>query len=52
MAGGGAVFEQFLKGGADGGFVLDAELGEFGERIVIGGNGLVRWLQHERRHGG
>ena len=47
----GAMFQQFLKRGADGGFVLDAELLEFGERIVIGGYGLVRWLQRERRHG-
>jgi hypothetical protein len=36
----GAMFEQFLKGGADGGFVLDAEPGELGERIVIGGSSL------------
>ena len=27
----GAMFEQFVKRGADGGFVFDAELGEFGE---------------------
>ncbi len=45
------MFEQFLKGGADGGFVLDAELGEFGERIVIGGYGLVRGLEGQARHG-
>ena len=28
----GAVFEQLLKGGADGGFVFDAKPGEFGEQ--------------------
>ena len=37
----GAVFEQFVKRGADGGFVFDAEPDKFGERIVIGGNDLA-----------
>ena len=48
----GAVFEQFLKRGADGGFMLDAELGKLGERVVIGGYGFVRWLEGQARHGG
>lgn len=47
----GAVFEQFLKCRANSGFVLDAKLGKFGERIVVGGYGLVRWLQGQTRHG-
>ena len=38
----GAVFEQFVKRGADGDFALGAEPGEFGERIVAAAYGLVR----------
>ncbi len=37
----GAVFEEFLKGEADGGFVLDAEPGEPGQRLVVECHGLV-----------
>ncbi|MGA2174357.1 MAG: hypothetical protein ABSH38_05160 [Verrucomicrobiota bacterium] len=47
----GAVFEQFLKGGSDGGFVGDAQLGKFGERVVIGAHGPLRWLEIQARHG-
>jgi hypothetical protein len=46
----GAGFEQFVKRGADGGFVFDAELRKLGERIVIGAYGLVRWLEGQARH--
>src|SRR5450759_3985201 len=31
--------------------MLDAELFKFGERIVIGGYGLVRWFEGQARHG-
>ena len=31
----GAVFEELLKGEADGAFVFDAELGELGQRFVV-----------------
>ena len=48
----GAVFEQFLKGGADGGFVLDAELGKFGEAGVISGNLFMGGLEIQARHRG
>ena len=48
----GAVFQQFVEGGTDGGFVCDAELGEFGQAVVINDNLLVRGLEVEARHGG
>jgi hypothetical protein len=46
------MFEQFVKGGADSAFVFDAQPGEFGERIVISGYGLVRGLEGQARRGG
>jgi hypothetical protein len=41
----GAMFKQFLKRGTDGGFVLDAELGELRRIVVIGTDNLVRGFQ-------
>jgi len=47
----GAVFEQFLEGGADGGFVGDTQFVKFGQRVVISDYGLVRGLESQARHG-
>ena len=47
----GAVFEQFVKGGTNGGFVFDAELVELRQIVVIGGNGPVGGLESQARHG-
>ena len=41
----GAGFEQFLKGGADSGFVFDAELLEFFKIVVISNDAFVRGLE-------
>jgi hypothetical protein len=41
----GADFEQFLKCGADGGFVLDAEFFKLRQIVVIGTDNLVRGFQ-------
>jgi hypothetical protein len=46
----GAEFKEFLKGGAHGGLVLDAELGKFGQVVVIGSYDFVRGLEFQRRH--
>ncbi len=48
----GTMFEQFLKGGADGGFVFDAELFELGQAFVINEDGLVGGLRGQAGPGG
>ena len=47
----GAGFEQLLEGAADGGLVLDAELGEIGQGLVVKGDWFMGWLQLEAGHG-
>ena len=40
----GAVLEEVLEGGADGGLVGDAEVGELGEGNEVGFDGFVEGL--------
>ena len=48
----GAVIEQALESGADGGFVGDAEVVELAQGGVVILDRLVRWLQFQPLHGG
>ena len=48
----GAVVEQALESGADGGFVGDAEVVELAQGRIVILDRLVRWLQFQPLHGG
>ena len=48
----GAVVEQALESGADGGFVGDAEVVELTQSRIVILNRLVRWLQFQPLHSG
>src|ERR1022692_4470647 len=48
----GAVVEQALENGADGGFVGDAEVVELAQGRIAVLDRLVRWLQFQPLHGG
>jgi hypothetical protein len=48
----GAVVEQALKSGADGGFVGDAEVVKLAQGRIVILDRLVRWLQFQPLHGG
>ena len=48
----GAVVEQALESGADGGFVGDAEVVKLAQGRIVILDRLVRWLQFQALHGG
>src|ERR1035441_5832155 len=48
----GAVVEQALKSGADGGFVGDAEVVKLAQGRIVILDRLVRWLEFQPLHGG